>query len=100
LLNGFGNVDGHFITNVWRIFAHVESERLTLVVALAPSPSFLTIGCGICRNDNLQVDWFSNAQHSSFPSTLTGLLPLKLTLVDLKVAVGNLAVSESPWMCR
>ncbi len=37
----------------------------------------------------------------SWPSTLAGLSPSNTTLVDLKVAVGNLAVlrKSSPWMC-
>ena len=73
-----------------------------LTLALAPIASFFSIGCAACWNElSLRVTGLVTPLIVSLPSTATGFSPSKTTLVDLKVAVGYLAVSRksSPWMC-
>src|SRR3546814_19115011 len=74
----------------------LNSLRLLTVVALAPMESFLSMGCGPLKNEvTVRVTGLVMPLLVRLPSRLTGLSPSKITLVDLKVAVGILVVSRS-----
>ena len=72
-----------------------------VVKALAPRAGFLMIGWGMAwKPVTLRVTGLVTPLMVSWPSMLLGLSPSNTTLVDLKVAVGNFAVSRKSSPCR
>ena len=79
----------------------LNSLRLMVVWALAPSAGFFSIGCGMARKGvTFSVTCLLTPLIVSTPSMLRGLSPSNTTRVDLKVALGWRAVSRksSAWM--
>ncbi len=65
----------------------LNSERLTMAVALAPTASFFSIGCVMCWKEvTVSVTGLVTPLIVRLPSRAAGLPPADLTAVDLKVA--------------
>ena len=78
-----------------------KSLRLIRVLALAPMASFLAIGWAmLAKWLTFNTTGLVTPLMVRLPSMVAGASPSNTTLVDLKVAVGNLPVSRksAPWM--